>query len=174
MNDRLLDRETLANAFAALNDELRRAGVRADVYVFGGAAMILAYGVERATRDVDAVFEPHGPVIEAAQRVADREGLPRWWLNEQASAYLPSSPDDQAAPVWDGSHLRVAGASLEQMVALKAVAARAQDLDDLRVLASQLGLASAQDVFNIVDRVFPGDSLGGRKRLLIEDLFPER
>ena len=174
MNDRLLDREALANAFAALNDELRGAGVRADVYVFGGAAMILAYGVERATRDVDAVFEPHGPVIEAARRVADRQGLPQWWLNEQASAYLPSSPDDQAAPVWDGSHLRVAGASGEHMVALKAVAARAQDLDDLRVLASQLGLASAPDVFDIVTRVFPDDPLGDRKRLMIEDLFPKR
>jgi hypothetical protein len=32
--------------------------------VFGGAAMALAYDSRRATRDVDALFKPHGVVAE--------------------------------------------------------------------------------------------------------------
>jgi hypothetical protein len=39
----------------------------------------------RVTRDVDAMFVPHGIVIEEARRVAGDLGLLYWWLNEQAS-----------------------------------------------------------------------------------------
>ena len=50
--------------------------------------MALAYDAARVTRDVDAMFKPHGIVHEEAVRVADDLGLPRWWLNEQASTYI--------------------------------------------------------------------------------------
>jgi hypothetical protein len=39
--------------------------------------MALAYDAQRVTRDVDAVFVPHGIVHEEAVRVADDLGLPR-------------------------------------------------------------------------------------------------
>jgi len=42
--------------------------VIADVYIFGGAAMALAYDARRATRDIDAVFHPHGVVQAEASR----------------------------------------------------------------------------------------------------------
>ena len=63
-------------------------GVVADIYVFGGAAMVLAYDSRRATRDFDAMFKLHGIVLEEAQAVAAELGLPKWWLNEQASSYV--------------------------------------------------------------------------------------
>jgi len=40
-----------------------------------------------ATRDVDALFKPHGIVHDEALAVAAEFGPPRWWLNEQASSY---------------------------------------------------------------------------------------
>jgi hypothetical protein len=52
--------------------------------VFGGAAMALAYDSRRATRDADAVFQPHSIVHDEALAVAAELGLPRWRLNEQA------------------------------------------------------------------------------------------
>jgi hypothetical protein len=45
------------------------------------------------TRDVDAVFKPHGIVLEEARMVADDLGLPYWWLNEQASVYISGKED---------------------------------------------------------------------------------
>lgn len=51
----LLDRRAIEDAFRRLGDRLVRRGVIADVYVFGGAAMALAYDARRATRDIDAV-----------------------------------------------------------------------------------------------------------------------
>jgi len=84
----LLDREGIEDTFRRLGERLAKRGVVADLYVFGGAAMALAFDSRRATRDVDALFEPHGIVHEEALAVAAELGLPRWWLNEQASTYV--------------------------------------------------------------------------------------
>lgn len=85
--DPLLDRAAIQDAFRRLGERLARRGIVADIYVIGGAAMTLAYDARRSTRDIDAVFQPHGVVLEEAWAVADELGLPRWWLNEQASSY---------------------------------------------------------------------------------------
>jgi hypothetical protein len=95
-DDPLLDKEAIAAAFRRLGDRLAWRGLVADVYVFGGAAMALAYDARRATRDIDAVFEPHGVVVEEARVVAEELGLPPWWLNEQASAYVAPGGDPGA------------------------------------------------------------------------------
>ena len=71
----LLDRAGIEEAFRRLGDRLARRGVVADLYVFGGAAMALAYDSRRATRDVDALFKPHGIVLEEALAVAAELGL---------------------------------------------------------------------------------------------------
>ena len=86
MNEPLpvLDRHGLEEAFRRLGDRLAKRGIVADIYVFGGAAMAMAYDSRRATRDVDALFRPHGIVLEEAQAVGAELGLPTWWLNEQA------------------------------------------------------------------------------------------
>ena len=68
--DVLLGRAEIERAFTALGDRLARRGVVADVFVVGGAAMALAYDAARVTRDVDAVFKPHGIVLEEARKVA--------------------------------------------------------------------------------------------------------
>ena len=80
----VLDCVGIEEAFRRLGDRLAKRSVVADIYVFGGAAMALAYDSRRATRDVDALFKPHGIVLEEAQ-VSAELGLPKWWLNEQAS-----------------------------------------------------------------------------------------
>jgi hypothetical protein len=91
--DVLLDRAGLERAFTAPGERLARRGVVADVFIVGGAAMALASDATRVTRDVDAVFIPHGIVLEEAGRVAADLGLPRWWLNEQASARISGKDD---------------------------------------------------------------------------------
>jgi hypothetical protein len=61
----LLDRSAIEDAFRRLGDRLagRGNGV-ADLYIFDGAAMSMVYDSRRATRDIDAVFKPHGVVFE--------------------------------------------------------------------------------------------------------------
>ena len=68
---------------AELSQELDARGVKAQLFVVGGAAMALAYNMRRTTADVDGVFEPKAVIYEAARRVAGRhEKLPADWLND--------------------------------------------------------------------------------------------
>jgi predicted amidohydrolase YtcJ len=55
MGDELLDREALLELLGALADRLKARGVRASVYVIGGAAISLVFDARRATRDIDSV-----------------------------------------------------------------------------------------------------------------------
>jgi hypothetical protein len=121
--DPLLDRAAIEDAFRRPSERLARRGIVADIYIFGGAAMALAYDARRATRDIDAVFQPHGVVLEEARAVAVELGLPAWWRNEQASVYVARGGDQAAPRVFDHPGLRVSAASPEHLLAMKVLAA---------------------------------------------------
>lgn len=167
-----MDATELRALLGELAGELRQRRVQARVYLVGGAAMALAYDAARTTRDLDVlVLEGHGPVFEAAQVVARRHGLPGSWLNEQASAYLPSGRDDHAVVVFDAPGLSVLAASPERLLAMKAHAARAADADDLRLLCDRLGLGTAEDVEALAARVMPDQPLSARSKVVLRDLL---
>ena len=172
-SDPLLDRAAIEQAFRRLGERLAGRGLIGDVYIFGGAAMALAYDARRATRDIDAVFKPHGAVLEEAREVAAELRLPPWWLNEQASAYVAPGGDPDAARVFDHPGLRVSAASPEHLLAMKVLAARRRDADDIRVLVKHLGLGSAQAVMAVCAEIFPEEDVPARARLVLEDIFSD-
>lgn len=172
-SDPLLDRAAIEEAFRRLGDRLNQRGVVADLYVFGGAAMALAYDARRSTRDIDAIFEPHGVVLDAAKAVADDLGLPQWWLNEQASAYVAPGGDPAAPRVFDHPGLRVSAASPEHLLAMKVLASRRRDSDDIRLLVNHLGLRTLEEVLAVCRDVFPDEEVPARARLVLEDALGE-
>ncbi|WFE57166.1 DUF6036 family nucleotidyltransferase [Micromonospora sp. WMMD712] len=171
LDDPLLDRAAIEDAFRRLGDRLARRGMVADLYIFGGAAMALAYDARRATRDIDAVFHPHGVVLDEARAVADELGLPHWWLNEQASAYVAPGGDAAAPRVFDHPGLRVAAASAEHLLAMKVLAARRRDAEDIRFLVDHLRLTRAEEVLDLCAEIFPEEEVPGRARLVLDDVF---
>ncbi|MFI6507881.1 DUF6036 family nucleotidyltransferase [Streptosporangium sp. NPDC050855] len=144
-----------------------------DLYIFGGAAMALAYDARRSTRDIDAVFEPHGIVLDEARAVASELGLPSWWLNEQASAYVAPGGDSSARRVFDHPGLRVSAASPEHLLAMKVLAARRRDISDIQALVERLALGSTDEILALCAEVFPDEPVPDRARLMLEDLFDE-
>jgi len=172
-DDPLFDRARIQDLFRRLGERLQRKGVVGEVYVIGGAAMALAYDARRATRDIDAVIISHGIVLEEARALATELGLPQWWLNEQASVYAAPGRDADAALTFDHPGLRVSTASPEHLLAMKAMAARRRDVDDLRLLVGLLHLTTAEQVVAVCTRVFPDEELPDRARLILEDLFVE-
>jgi predicted nucleotidyltransferase len=167
----LLGREQLEQAFTALGERLVRRGVVADIFVVGGAAMALAYDATRVTRDVDSLFVPHGVVLEEAGNVARDLGLPPWWLNEQASVYISGKDDPGKRRVFDHPGLRVTAASPRHIFAMKALAARTRDIDDLRLLADTIGVGSAEVAMQIVGEFFPDENLPPRAAAILQELF---
>ena len=171
MSEPLLDRDLLRRAFTLLAERLARRHVVGEIHVFGGAAMVLTFNARAATRDVDALFECDGHVLDAAREVADQLGLPRSWLNNQAPSYV-SGRAGRGTPVFDHANLRVMTTPPEQLLAMKVRAARAaRDTGDLRVLLDHLSLRTVTDVEAVVARYFPDDPLSERSRMLLEDLL---
>jgi predicted nucleotidyltransferase len=167
----LFGRAGLERAFTALGERLARRGVVADVFVVGGAAMALAYDATRVTRDVDARFVPHGIVLEEARRVADELGLPPWWLNEQATVYISGKDDPGKRRVFDHPGLRVMAASPEHVFAMKALAARTRDIDDLRLLAGMIGVETADAALQICADFYPDEPVPPRTEAVLRELF---
>jgi predicted nucleotidyltransferase len=167
----LMGRAELERAFTALGERLARRGVIADLFVVGGAAMALAYDADRVTRDVDATFVPHGVVVDEARAVAADLGLPPWWLNEQASIYVSGKDDPGKRRVFDHPNLRIMVASPEHIFAMKGLAARTRDIDDLRHLATLAGIRSVDEALRVCLDFYADEDISARARAVLEELF---
>jgi len=165
-----VDRAEIIAALTELAAELQRRGTSADMYVVGGAAIALAYDERRATRDIDAVFEPKNVVYEAAATVAEQRGLPAGWLNDAVKGFL-AGDDPAAMPVLDLPGLRCLAASPTTLLALKVLAHRVgEDESDVRLLAGELGLESAKQVLAVAEETF-GDRLDAAARFFVEEIL---
>ena len=120
------DRARIIELLGKVNEELARDDARAEIYVVGRAAMLLAYDGRTATRDVDcAMREGRTALQAAARRVAKAEDLGEYWLNDAVTwQYLPDSPDRNEERVLEYSHLTVSVASRERMLAMRLDAGR--------------------------------------------------
>jgi hypothetical protein len=169
-----IDRGQLRDALHRLAELLARDSTVGEIYIFGGAAMVLGYRARFATRDVDALFEPREKIHRAAVQVAEEMGLPRWWLNDQATVYLPRAPDEKARLFFDHPNLRVTVVSPEHLLAMKALAARAYaDLDDIKLLCEMRSVTDVREVEEICQRIYPDEPLSDRSRIVIEDIVSQ-
>jgi Nucleotidyltransferase of unknown function (DUF6036) len=165
-----MNRDEIIAALTELAAELQRRGASADMYVVGGAAIALAFDERRATRDIDAVFEPKAIVYEAAARIAEERGLPSGWLNDAVKGFL-AGDDPEATPILDLPGLRCLAASPRTLLALKVLAHRVgEDEDDLRLLAAELGLERADEILAVAEETF-GDRLDPAARFFVEEIF---
>jgi hypothetical protein len=103
--------------------------------------------------------------------VAESRGLAVDWLNDAVKGFLEGE-DPAATPILELPGLSVLAASPETLLAMKVLAHRAgQDDDDVRLLASHLGLRGAEEVLALAERTY-GDRLGPAARFFVEELFP--
>ena len=156
-----LDRETLERLLAALDEALGRRGASAEVYVAGGARMILGFKDDRTTTDVDVSFRrSEGPVNEAVSAVADEHGLEHTWINEGMETSRPTARDTGEAPLYEGKHLTVIGASAEWMLAMKVMAFREKDLGDIEILMEETGLHQPEEIRTLLEKVYANEAPG--------------
>jgi hypothetical protein len=165
-----VQREEIVAALTALGARLSERGIEGEVYVVGGAAIAIAFDARRATRDIDAVFEPKRAVYAAADEVGAELGLPPGWLNDGAKGFI-AGPDAEASAVLETPGLRVLVASPRILLAMKVLAHRiGEDDDDVRLLARKLELDDAAGVLAVAEEVY-GDRLDAAARFFVEELF---
>lgn len=165
-----MQRAEILTALTALGARLSERGIDGEIYVVGGAAIAIAFDARRATRDVDAVFEPKQELYAAADEVGAALDLPPGWLNDGVKGFVAGS-DDAAATVLEMPGLRVLVASPRILLAMKVLAHRiGEDDEDIRLLARELGLADAESVLRIAEDVY-GNRLDAAARFFVEELF---
>lgn len=172
---RLLDRKMVNESFRRLAVRLKRRGIVGNIYVFGGGAMVLAFDARKATRDIDARLTSSSEIQQEIFGVADELGLPRHWLNQQATVYVTRVDEPHPDLLFDHPNLRVGRVSDRHLLAMKAAAARrnTDDIGDLRLLADRLGLTSPSEVVRIHDEVLPDEPLPPRKLEVIREVFSQ-
>jgi hypothetical protein len=168
-----LTRSDILRLLRALNDELKAAGVQGQVRLAGGAVMCLALNARASTRDVDAIFEPSAAVLNAALKVAAKEGVRDTWLNDAVKAYL--SDRGTFTPFLDMENLKVSCASPEYMLAMKCLAMRIgegyRDEEDIRYLLRNLGISRLADAKAILGRYYPIDEYPETALLALEEML---
>lgn len=157
-----LDAGSVVDLLDDMHARLVQRTARANIYIVGGAALLLAHGRDTATPDVDVARS----VVEAdevAQEIARERGLAAHWLNSSAGSWVPPRLEcATAAPARNG--LTVHLAPPRHLLAMKLVAWRSKDEDDLADLLEVCGLAeaSAEEVADVLYEVYTAeDSLPG-------------
>ena len=130
-----------------------------DVVLVGGAAMILHFGARRATHDIDALIlrgDWH-TLRQAIKAVASEYDLAEDWLNDAVKGFADILPPDfyqRLTPLplpW--RHLRLYVLGRPEQTALKIVALREQDLEDLELLLPTFSEADKVTLLKIMHHV---------------------
>jgi hypothetical protein len=185
LGDIRFDRAALTRAFDALGRLAWAEGATVEIAVYGGSALMMVYDWRVATKDVDAVFEDDRVVVRRlAAAVADQHGWPADWLNDGVKGFLSARDDEQGMKLLSGEFpssdqpgLRVFVPRPEYLFAMKCRAMRLAgvdqnaDVDDIRHLAEELGLRSAEDAIAIVSSFYPQSQLQPKVRFGIEEIF---
>jgi len=162
--------EEIAQYLIELNDELRLENIQGEVSLYGGAVMCLAYKARPATKDVDAIFEPVRAIRNAAQKVAERHGLRKDWLNMAVRMFLA---EHKKNILYDLSNLQVFVPEGDYLFAMKVLAARrdTDDLNDMKFLAKHLKITSIEQALDIVSGYYPRKEVKDTTRFVLEEIF---
>ena len=165
----LLTKAKMLSAFRDVARRLQFQRVEGELYVVGGAAVALAYDDSRLTKDVDALFvRGHGAVVKAGIEVGRERGWDDSWLNEQPAAFIPKDVDAGANTVFVERGLVARAAAPRRLIAMKLLAGRPQDVNDMAVLIPFAPeLRTADDLIALFDRLMPEEF---RRRSDLEQL----
>lgn len=167
----MLDVALIKRLFKSLNEELAKKGVVGEIGICGGAVMCLVFHARKATKDIDAIFEPTKEIRAASHAVAKKFGLDENWLNDAVKGFFHADPPRE--DIMNMPHLRIWAPSAEYMLAMKCISARFDTLDgdDTRFLISYLKLKRPADVFNIIAKYYPHNKVPAKTQFWIEEIM---
>ena len=167
----VVNKEDIEKYLRMLGQELQQRNITGEILLAGGAVMLLKVQNREVTKDIDAYFNPgQADVIrEAARVIADREGLPHDWINDGVKGFFYAQPPTERWAEYPG--LRVYIPSLDYLFAMKVVAGRPQDIEDIKALANELNLSNAHEALTLVKKYIPEQLLVPRIEYMIDEIF---
>ena len=165
-----MTRSEIERYLRLVGHKLQGEGTTGEILLAGGAVMLLLLRSREMTRDVDAYLSGDVSAIRRAVRqVAEEQGLPADWLNDGVKGFFYGTPPQIRWAEYPG--LRVYAVDPRYLFAMKAVAGRASDIDDLKALVAHLHLRSAAEGMKHVERYIPSHLQTPRVRYIVESLF---
>jgi len=166
--------ELMTMAINEFAQRLQAEQLQVEMYLFGGANMIFSYGARTQTDEIDSAFRPSLPkVYDILREVGKKYDLPNNWIDMQSPKFLPPTIDRQEQVLYDHPSLRVLGASPEHMLAMKLMAARTKDTQDVKLLLQLLGTPTRQQVEGLFANVWETEPLPAAGTKLLNALFEE-
>ena len=156
-----LTRKELLSVLSELSDELTSRSIETNIYIVGGAAMVMAFDSRNSTRDIDCRYSPKAIIDQIAVMVGERHDLPAEWLNSHAAMFISPVVDDPfPIPIMAKGTVRITAASAEIMLAMKIRASRPRlDEEDIAFLCSKLGITKEEEAITIFENYYPEDPL---------------
>ena len=169
-----MTQDQIIQALHRLEEELSKEGLRGEIGIVGGAAMVLAFNARKATKDVDAIFEPSSQIREAAARIAPRLGLPNDWINDAVKGFMPANSSPRQV-ILDLPHLTVWIPPTPYLLAMKAISARfdTHDAQDLKTRIRFFKIKSPEQVFELIENYYPRKAIPAKTQFFLEELFDE-
>ena len=130
-------------------------------------------GREALSRDIDALYSPSLSIDEAIRSVAMSQHWPTTWLNDAVKMFASNYDDDKD---WE-IHITRAGvtvsvASCRLLLAMKLLAARPRDVEDIALLIEACGITERQAAVDVFDDYYPTESMKPRALRILADLLP--
>jgi hypothetical protein len=166
-----LTKDAIRRALGALAAALPSGEAPQELWIVGGAALVLLYDARETTKDVDAfTLDAAGSaeMREAAASVAAQLGLPEDWLNDGAKGYLHGLAPGEL--VVSAPSLLVRSVAVQQLLAMKLSAWRDDlDVSDARLLLSNLSGDRASVWSQVEPYLVPGRQL--KAQYAFDDLW---
>lgn len=175
----------MTEALDRLALEVVRRGVKLDIAVYGGSALMLASNFRYASEDVDArLVTGDFPewLKEAVARIGAELGMEEDWLNDHVLFHLSRIATDAEDHVFFGTFprgsqvigLRILVPTAEYMLALKLKAMRVadptkgrQETADIVNLMKVVGCSSPEHAIEILGKFFPMSAQSPEKQLFL-------
>ena len=174
----LLRKDDILRGLRQLDALALDAGMLVDLSIYGGAALVLAFDIRRATRDVDAVVNGNPDFLRNAVRaIAEIEGWPDDWLNDGVKGFTSSRESMKLLQHFEaaqGSGLRVLTPSPEYLFAMKCMAMRldlSSDVADIEALAGIANIRDVKTALELVADFYPSQNIPAKVRFGVEEIM---
>ncbi len=179
-----LSRARILEALNLLGRLAEQEGVTLELCLYGGAALMLAYGARDSTKDLDVIAHPSDVTARLAQSVAADLGLDESWLNDSVRQFVSDLGTFAPLEIHDleataKQRLRITRPSASYLLAMKCMAGRsalpgyAGDVADIRFLIQKMGIRTLTEIEAHMDRYYPRDPPTPRARELLAGLLSE-
>ena len=124
LHSKLIKREEIAVIFTTLSEEYEMLGgnKQIDIYIVGGAAILLDFDYRMSTIDIDAYYKDDSILQKSINAVAKKLNLPSDWLNHDfvsTPSFSSNITKLSAETKMYGKYIKIHSMSPKYLIAMK-------------------------------------------------------